>query len=82
VRLTVAQGNPFTVGIRLGSACDNMPRDNSMVFMIAGRTCCELAKAIFVAMVPLKLQKSPVRGVSEPKFLGCSSELSRSLKGW
>jgi hypothetical protein len=47
MRPTVVQGNPFTVGIRLGSAWDGMPRDGGMGNMIDGRHCVEVTKVLF-----------------------------------
>jgi hypothetical protein len=53
-----------------------MPRDDDMGIMIAGRPCDELAEVLFVATVHFVFEvvQSPLRGVSEPEFLGCRSE--------
>jgi hypothetical protein len=73
IRPTVVEKNPFIGGIRLGSAWNGLPRDGSMGTMIANRPCGELAKVLFVATVycGFETAQSPLRGVSEPEFLGC-----------
>jgi hypothetical protein len=78
MRPTVVKGNPFTAGIRLGSAWDGLPRDGGMGTMMASIICGELAKVVFVAIVHFgfEIAQGPLRGVFETEFLGCRSKES------
>jgi hypothetical protein len=76
VRLTVQEGNPFSVGIRFGRACNSMPRKGSIGTMISSGPCGDLVSALFVATVHIGFEgaQRPLRCVSKPEFLGCRSE--------
>jgi hypothetical protein len=70
---TVEEGNLLIVGFRLGNAWDSMPTDDCIGTMIASRPCGEISRTVFVATshIGFETSPSPVKGVSEPEFLGC-----------